>query len=202
MKKILILAITLITVGTQIVLGQTREQQRRAETYYQNQQKQEQLSKSWDWLFGSSNPNYNQNNLVKWENNNGDWYVGKGKNKERNGLGIDYSRENNGIFFSQFINNKANGFTFYSNKNGYSFFGSFKLGKKNGFVISKWSKTNPASFNGYSNIIKYLGEYKEGEWHGYGIVYFKDGTYKSGVWIENVLSKELPKLEVLEALGF
>ena len=188
---------------TNSFLGQTVIQQKKAEAYYQKQQSQKIDTNSWDWLFGSSTSslNYDKYNIVKWELEDGGWYTGQGKNDEYIGFGIQHKTKNNSYIFSNWKNTKPNGITLSQSSN-YSFFGSYKNQQKNGFGITKWSNYRPYSNNNYKNVIKYIGEYKDGIWSGYGIIYFKNGTYKSGIWVDAVLSKILPKLEVLEALGY
>ncbi|WP_298418091.1 hypothetical protein [uncultured Kordia sp.] len=224
MKKALILSITFIIIGMLTVLGQTKEQQRRADAYYQNQQTKQQNSSSWDSSFSSSN--FKQNNLVNWEYDDGTWYSGQvDSKKNKSGFGTYKYSQGRGLFSGQYRNDKRNGYGIYVwfgkaiyfgqwkensrsgigtllHDDGTIYNGSWKNSKQDGFGISHYPKNNPLEKNNYVDIVKYVGEYKQAEWDGYGILYFKDGTYKSGIWIDNVLSKELPKSEVLEALGF
>ncbi|WP_298511039.1 hypothetical protein [uncultured Kordia sp.] len=218
------LIIVLLLIGLQTILGQTTEQQRRADAYYQNQQSREQKSKSWNWLFNSSNTksNYSKNNLVKWEYKDGGWYTGQINSSEYvSGFGTTKYADNNSYYSGQFFDGRKNGIGAYFWASGSKFFGMYKNDSITGLGIYIWSDNS--IYNGYwknhkregfginewingnhddKTLIKYVGEHKNNIRHGYGIKYYKNGTYKSGIWIDDVLSKELSKLEVLEALGF
>lgn len=198
--------IVLILFGSHTVFGQTTNQQRRADAYYQNEQRREENSEGssllWDMLFGSANASP-ASGITADKFANGGWFAGQYANSKCNGLGINYFKTPNTehYIFSNWKNDSINGLTIVSS-DSYSFFGEYDNGKKDGFGMTSWSPNEPLNNKGYTDIVKYVGEYKQGEWHGYGILYFKDGTYKSGIWVDSVLNTELPKLEVLEALGF
>ena len=202
MKNQLVVAI-LIFISTGSLLAQTVQQQKKAEAYHQNQQPQKRYSNNWYWLFGSSENNSakKKDNMVSWELEDGGWYAGLGKKDSYTGYGIQYQLKSDSYMFSNWKNTKPNGMTLSQSPN-YSFMGTYKDDAKNGFGITKWSNYSPISTDNYKNVIKYIGEYKNGIWSGFGIIYFRDGTYKSGIFVDSILSKELPKLEVLEALGF
>ncbi|PQJ69640.1 MORN repeat-containing protein [Polaribacter butkevichii] len=202
MKNLLLLLI-LIYSTTNGIVAQTEVQKKKAEDYYQKQPQLKRYTNTWYWLFGSSNSNDNlsKNKMVSWELEDGGWYAGLGKNENYTGYGIQFKSKNNSYIFSNWKNTKPNGMTL-SQSLDYSFMGTYQDAVKNGFGITKWSNYKPFSNNNYKNVIKYVGEYKNGIWSGFGILYFRDGTYKSGIFVDSILSKELPKLEVLEALGF
>lgn len=204
MKKKLLIVVSLV-VSIQAIFGQTTEQQRRADAYYQNEQRREELSEDdgsllLDLLFGSfeSSPS---SGITADEFNDGGWYAGQYANSVRDGFGTTYIANPEQYIFCDWKNDSINGLTMVVNAD-YCFFGGCSSNQKNGFGITSWSNEKPLNIEGYSDVIKYVGEYKDGEWHGYGIVYFKDGTYKAGIWEDGDLNEELPKLEVLEALGF
>ena len=195
--------IILILTTIQSLLAQTESQQESANAYYQNQNPQKRYTNSWYWLFGTANSGAknDKNQMVSWELEDGGWYAGLGKKDSYTGYGIQYQLKSDSYMFSNWKNTKPNGMTL-SQSPDYSFMGTYKDDAKNGFGITKWSNYSPISTDNYKNVIKYIGEYKNGIWSGFGIIYFRDGTYKSGIFVDSVLSKELPKLEVLEALGF
>jgi hypothetical protein len=197
------LVLILIFITTNSIIAQTATQQKKAEAYYQNQPPLKRYTNSWYWLFGASNNNNSstKNNIVSWELEDDGWYVGLGKKENYTGYGIQFKAKSNSYIFSNWKNTKPNGMTLYQGPD-YSFMGTYENQEKNGFGITKWSNYKPFSNENYKNVIKYIGEYKNGIWSGFGIIYFRDGTYKSGIFIDTILSKELPKLEVLEALGF
>ncbi|AUC85316.1 hypothetical protein CW731_08440 [Polaribacter sp. ALD11] len=198
-----LLVLILIFTTTHSLSAQTVSQQQKAEAYYQNQQPEKRYSNTWYWLFGPSNSSATNdvNNRVAWELEEGGWYAGLGKNDNYTGYGIQYKLKTNSYIFSNWKKTQPNGMTL-SQSPDYSFMGTYKNKAKNGFGITKWSNYKPFNNNNYKNVIKYIGEYKNGVWSGYGILYFRNGTYKSGIFIDSILTKELPKLEVLEALGF
>tara|TARA_R110000764_G_scaffold3762_8_gene15485 strand:+ start:969 stop:1577 length:609 start_codon:yes stop_codon:yes gene_type:complete len=192
-----------LCICTHTVIGQTENQKLKAEAYHQDQQFVNRYTNSWYWLFGSSNSKSNNDEppTVNWELEDGGWYTGQGRNNEYSGFGIQYKPKDNAYIFSKWENTSPDGMTL-SQSLDYSFLGTYENNEKNGFGITKWSNYKPFSNENYKNVIKFIGEYKDGVWHGYGIIYFRNGTYKSGIFINSILSKELPKIEVLEALGF
>jgi len=196
--------LSLLVIGIPTVSGQTREQQRRADAYYQNEQHRENVSESssllWDLLFGATNA-APTSGITADEIGDGEWYAGQHINSVRNGLGINYTAKPPTYTFSSWQDNFVSGLTLVVSDN-YSFFGGCDNGKKHGFGMTSWSSEKPLEHDVYENVIKYVGEYKAGEWHGYGILYFKDGTYLAGTWDNSTITKELPKIQVLEALGF
>ncbi|WP_324027652.1 hypothetical protein QSV08_06795 [Maribacter sp. BPC-D8] len=198
-----ILVFILLIIATQSLLGQNKRQRKAAETFYKSQKLINNYTNSWYWLFGPSNSQENNDkySIVHWELDDGGWYSGQGNNNDYNGYGIQHKLEENSYIFSNWKNTSPNGMTL-SQSLDYSFIGIYENQEKNGFGITKWSNYKPFSNENYQNVIKYVGEYKDGIWSGYGIIYFRNGTYKSGIFIDSILSKELPKIEVLEALGF
>lgn len=223
-KVILIFTVTFFI--KQVVFGQgavqgSREYQRLADAYYLNKQAKENAI-SWNWLFGSSNSSYNWSNVVVNNSKEGDWYAGHvDSNGDQSGYGTMKFGDNNSfysgkwkdgymhgvgtlhwssgsIFSGQFKKGNRDGFGIYKWSGGNSYIGQWKENKKDGFGIQQWPIGNSKD----KSLIKYLGEYKNDVRYGYGIKYYEDGSYESGIWIEDVLSKEVPKLEVLEMLGF
>ncbi|MEP2281341.1 hypothetical protein [Maribacter sp.] len=199
--KLTLLSFLVLSIATQSLFGQTDRQKEAAEAFYKNEKLQN--INSWYWLFGPSNSleTNEKYDIVNWELEDGGWYIGQGSNQNYNGYGIQHKPKENTYVFSNWKDTSPNGMTL-SQELDYSFMGTYKNDEKNGFGITKWSNYKPFSNENYQNVIKYIGEYKDGIWSGYGIIYFRDGSYKSGIFIESILSKELPKIEVLEALGF
>ncbi|MEP2238604.1 MAG: hypothetical protein ABJI22_09605 [Maribacter sp.] len=199
--KLTLLSFLVLSIATQSLFGQTDRQKEAAEAFYKNEKLHN--INSWYWLFGPSNSleTNEKYDIVNWELEDGGWYIGQGSNQNYNGYGIQHKPKENSYVFSNWKDTSPNGMTL-SQGLDYSFMGTYKNDEKNGFGITKWSNYKPFSNENYQNVIKYIGEYKDGIWSGYGIIYFRDGSYKSGIFIESILSKELPKIEVLEALGF
>ncbi|MDF4203258.1 hypothetical protein PXD56_09850 [Maribacter sp. SA7] len=196
-----LLSFLVLSIATQSLFGQTDRQKEATEAFYKNEKLQN--INSWYWLFGPSNSleTNEKYDIVNWELEDGGWYIGQGSNHNYNGYGIQHKPKENSYVFSNWKDTSPNGLTL-SQGLDYSFMGTYTNDEKNGFGITKWSNYKPFSNENYQNVIKYIGEYKDGIWSGYGIIYFRDGSYKSGIFIESILSKELPKIEVLEALGF
>jgi len=201
--KIQLLSFVVLLTIAQSLIGQTKKQQKEAEAYYKNEQLVNKFTNSWYWLFGPSNSQENNKDysIVHWELDEGGWYSGQGFNNNYNGYGIQHKPKDNSFIFSNWKNTSPNGMTL-SQSLDYSFIGTYENQEKNGFGITKWSNYKPFSNENYKNVIKYVGEYKDGIWSGYGIIYFRNGTYKSGIFVDSILSKELSKIEVLEALDF
>jgi len=183
--------------------AQTTTPREKAEVYHKANQLKYKYTNTWYWLFGTEDDSYktNRNNTVAWELEDGGWYTGIGKNDTYTGYGVQYKLKSNSYIFSNWKDTKPNGLTLFQDP-GYSFIGTYKDDAKNGFGITKWSNYKSFSNENYKDVIKYVGEYKDGIWSGYGVIYFIDGTYKSGIFVDSILTKELPKIVVLEALGF
>ena len=57
--KIQLLSFVVLLTITQSLIGQTKKQQKEAETYYKNEQLVNKFTNSWYWLFGPSNSQEN-----------------------------------------------------------------------------------------------------------------------------------------------
>ncbi len=184
--------------------AQSTEYQKQAESYYNNEDRASEISKQftkfWNKMFNQDYANFSEPVLVEWEYNNG-WYHGRNGRGYRDGIGVYYFSENKARYFGGWKRDNFHGFGVYMKEKSI-YIGMYDDDKQNGLAIKMWPSYSPLDANGFAGIVKYFGEYKDNKWHGYGIVYLKDGTYKSGIWIESTLSKELPKIDVVEKLGF
>ena len=184
--------------------AQTKEQIDEAENYYQIEGRGAEISKRlmkfWTKMFSEDYIDFSEPELVEWEYNNG-WYLGKNGRGLRDGIGTYYFSKSDTRYFGGWKRDNQHGLGVNMAKASL-YIGFWDDDKQDGWGIKHWPPDAPLESGDYTGVVKYFGEYKANKWHGYGIVYLNDGTYKSGIWIQNVLSKELPKLEVFEKLGF
>jgi hypothetical protein len=227
LKMMILLAIILTSTS---LSGQTREQQRRADAYDQNNRNRNQNATNdtfwWDLLVSAASKPRSSTGIVSEKYNNGNWYAGQYANRQFQGVGTYFDTKNNRYFTGEWEKGTTKGFgisysgddfnkqerylgvfdasgfrqgygLFFS-RNGQISLGTWKDGKKNGFSITyfKTSRSETKEF------IKYFGEYKKDNINGYGIKYYSDGSFESGLWENYKLVKPLTKLEVLEKLGF
>ena len=154
----------------------------------------------WARCFREDEIIFKEKELVEWGYSNG-FYLGYNRGTLRHNIGTYYFNGSGDTYFGCWKKDSRSGLG-VSLRRGSLYIGFWKNDEQNGFGIKQWPKDKPLSRNGYKPILKYVGEYQNGKWHGPGIAYFTDGTYIAGLWNQSEIEKELNKLEVLESLGF
>ncbi|KAL9645910.1 hypothetical protein ABK040_001019 [Willaertia magna] len=131
------------------------------------------------------NNNLNKYTIIKWQD--GSKYKGEIKDGLRHGFGkftccSINGKNNKSKYIGQWFEGKRHGkgILFYSiNSNNNNTNTSITINSKNNHSIN-----NNNSING--NIERYEGEFKNNKRDGYGIMYYKSGSYYEGNWSKNL----------------
>lgn len=148
---------------------------------------------------------------------NGDRYVGCFQDCLKNGEGVEYF-SNGDVYNGNYKNGKPNGYGEYSWSNGAIFKGYFEDGLRSGKGIWRRRIEDPTDvFQGeyqddkknghgiyrWANGNYYVGSFMDDYKHGYGEMFYSDGSAVRGRWEQGKLISELIQPEEPEArVGF